>query len=100
MQNLLDCQILKDGLDSIKGQNKVIRDSLRYRFLYENTKNVNNIEVQYNLDYLSNWYKWYNTTYCKTLQPCLTTNTVTCIIYVSELYDATCISDFIVTEIN
>lgn len=99
MHDLLDCQILKDGVDYARGYNKVLKESLRYRFLFEH-KDVDDYTVRYNINHLLNWYKWYNITYCKTIPLCPTTKTIYCGVDVIEIADIACIPDITITEIN
>lgn len=99
MQNLLDCSILKDGLDTARGNNKVLRESLRYRFLYKN-KDIGDVEYQANLNHLNNWYKWYTITYCKKITPCVPVVIIQCGTYAVEVPIIRCSTDIIVQEIN
>jgi hypothetical protein len=100
MQNLLDCQIAKDGIDFIENKNKVLRDSIRYRFLYENANNLtDNLETAMVLGNLETWSKWYNIVYCKTITPCITTNIVYCNVFISEVESIGCTSLLTITEL-
>jgi len=96
MQNLLDCSIAKDALEYVNIKNKVLVESIRYRFIYENSTSLTDNTEIYNL---STWYKWYTAYYCKQDPICLPTTLIFCNLYISEIDAALCTETITIEEI-
>ncbi len=100
MQNLLDCQIAKDGIDFIENKNKVLKESIRYRFIYENISSLtDSLDTAMLLGNLETWSKWYNMVYCKSIPPCNPTNVIYCNIFISEIEPVFCTTPITITEL-
>lgn len=99
MQNLLSCSILNDGLDYIINKNKVARQSLRYRFIYEQRNKLSVDNLHSELGALETWHKWYTIVYCKPVVVCPVTKITYCNLNISEVESIGCTSPINIIEI-
>lgn len=99
MQDLLSCSILRDGMDYIIKRNKIAKESVRYRWLYNNYNMIDIEHKHYDINNLENWLKWYTFNFCKQDVPCLESQTYFCDTTITEIPKFECTSDLTIIEI-